>query len=235
MRIAIVEDDLAAQQQLKTYVLKYFEGREREAELSFFGDGDEIVEHYRADYDLIFLDIQMKRMDGMETAERIRRMDENVFLVFITNMANYAIRGYAVNALDFILKPVNYLMLQQLLTRVERMLSRQPRHSIALPTESGITRMDVSQIYYVETESHAVTISTEKGVFRLRKSMRNMEEMLSEFDFFRCNSCYLVNLAHVEQVENGTAIVAGQPLAISRPRYKAFMEALTRYIGGIKV
>ena len=64
--------------------------------------------------------------------------------------------------------------------------------------------------------------------------MRNMEEMLSEFDFFRCNSCYLVNLAHVEQVENGTAIVAGQPLAISRPRYKAFMEALTRYIGGIK-
>ena len=76
MRIAIVEDDLAARQQLKTYVLKYFKGREKEVELSVFCDGDEIVEPYRADYDLIFLDIQMKRMDGMETAERIRRMDE---------------------------------------------------------------------------------------------------------------------------------------------------------------
>ena len=75
MRIAIVEDDLAARQQLKTYVLKYFEGREKEVELSVFCDGDEIVESYRADYDLIFLDIQMKRMDGMETAERSRRMD----------------------------------------------------------------------------------------------------------------------------------------------------------------
>ena len=180
MRIAIVEDDLAARQQLKTYVLKYFEGREKEVELSVFCDGDEIVESYRADYDLIFLDIQMKRMDGMETAERIRQMDENVFLVFITNMANYAIRGYSVHALDFILKPVNYLMLQQLLSRVEHMLSRQPRRCIPLPTESGIIRMDVSQIYYVETESHAVTIETEKGAFRLRQSMRSMEEMLRE-------------------------------------------------------
>lgn len=234
MRIAIVEDDPAARQQLKTYVLKYFEGREKEVELSVFCDGDEIVESYRADYDLIFLDIQMKRMDGMETAERIRRMDENVFLVFITNMANYAIRGYSVHALDFILKPVNYLMLQQLLTRVEHMLSRQPRRCIPLPTESGIIRMDVSQIYYVETESHAVTIETEKGAFRLRQSMRSMEEMLREYDFFRCNSCYLVNLAHVEQIADGTALVAGHPLAISRPRHKAFMEALTRYIGGMK-
>ena len=234
MRIAIVEDDLSAQQQLKAYVLKYFEGREKEAELSFFNDGDEILEHYRTDYDLIFLDIQMKRMDGMETAERIRKIDENVLLVFITNMSNYAIRGYAVNALDFLLKPVNYLMLQQLLTRVEHLLQRQPRRSIALPTENGLIRVDVSQIYYVETEGHAVTVFTEKGSFRLRKSMRSMEEMLNEYDFFRCNSCYLVNLAHVEQVENGTALVAGQPLAISRPRYKAFMEALTQYIGGIK-
>ena len=94
--------------------------------------------------------------------------------------------------------------------------------------------MDVSQIYYVETESHAVTIETEKGAFRLRQSMRSMEEMLREYDFFRCNSCYLVNLAHVEQVADGTALVAGHPLAISRPRHKAFMEALTRYIGGMK-
>ncbi len=212
MRLAIVEDDDKVRQQLQTYVLQYFQGRENDVEIRLFADGDEILEDYAADYDLIFLDIQMKRLDGLATAERIRERDEDVYLVFITNLANYAIRGYAVHALDFILKPVNFLMLRQVLTR-----------------------LDVSQITYVETDGHAVSIYTEKGVYRLRQSMRGMEELLGKYGFFRCNSCYLVNLRHVERVENGGAIVAGQALTISRPRHKAFMEALTKYLGGAKV
>ena len=113
MRLAIVEDDDKVRQQLQTYVLQYFQGRENDVEIRLFADGDEILEDYAADYDLIFLDIQMKRLDGLATAERIRERDEDVYLVFITNLANYAIRGYAVHALDFILKPVNFLMLRQ--------------------------------------------------------------------------------------------------------------------------
>ena len=119
MRLAIVEDDDKVRQQLQTYVLQYFQGRENDVDIRLFADGDEILEDYAADYDLIFLDIQMKRLDGLATAERIRERDEDVYLVFITNLANYAIRGYAVHALDFILKPVNFLMLRQVLISVE--------------------------------------------------------------------------------------------------------------------
>ena len=121
MRLAIVEDDDKVRQQLQTYVLQYFQGRENDVDIHLFADGDEILEDYAADYDLIFLDIQMKRLDGLATAERIRERDEDVYLVFITNLANYAIRGYAVHALDFILKPVNFLMLRQVLMSVERL------------------------------------------------------------------------------------------------------------------
>ena len=220
MRLAIVEDDDKVRQQLQTYVLQYFQGRENDVEIRLFADGDEILEDYAADYDLIFLDIQMKRLDG---------------LAFITNLANYAIRGYAVHALDFILKPVNFLMLRQVLMSVERLLDQKPKRYITLPTDTGLTRLDVSQITYVETDGHAVSIYTEKGVYRLRQSMRGMEELLGKYGFFRCNSCYLVNLRHVERVENGGAIVGGQALTISRPRHKAFMEALTKYLGGAKV
>ncbi len=235
MRLAIVEDDDKVRQQLQTYVLQYFQGRENDVGIRLFADGDEILEDYAADYDLIFLDIQMKRLDGLATAERIRERDEDVYLVFITNLANYAIRGYAVHALDFILKPVNFLMLRQVLMSVERLLDQKPKRYITLPTDTGLTRLDVSQITYVETDGHAVSIYTEKGAYRLRQSMRGMEEMLGKYGFFRCNSCYLVNLRHVERVENGGAIVGGQPLSISRPRHKAFMEALTKYLGGAKV
>lgn len=80
-----------------------------------------------------------------------------------------------------------------------------------------------------------MSIYTEKGAYRLRQSMRGMEELLGKYGFFRCNSCYLVNLRHVERVENGGAIVGGRALTISRPRHKAFMEALTKYLGGAKV
>ena len=234
MRIAIVEDDLIMSETLKQYVLQYFEGREHQCRITQFSDGDEILENYKADFDLIFLDIQMQRVDGIRTAECIRRLDENVYLIFITNMANYAIKGYSVNALDFVLKPVNYLMLKALLQRVEQLLATKARKYITLPTERGMVRLEASQIHYVETENHAVQVHTEKGLWRLRESMRSMESLLAEHSFFRCNSCYLINLAHVEQVDGSVVVVAGSRLTISRPRHKAFMAALTKYIGGIK-
>lgn len=234
MRIAIVEDDLPMSDQLREYVLQYFAGREHQCRITLFSDGDEILENYQADFDLVFLDIQMKRLDGLTTAQRIRELDDNVYLIFITNLANYAIKGYGVNALDFVLKPVNYLMLRQLLMRVEHLLLTKTRQFLTLPTEKGLTRLDASQIYYVETGNHAVQVYTAKGTWRLRESMHAMETLLTEHGFFRCNSCYLVNLAHVEQVEGSVAVVAGSRLTISRPRHKAFMAALTKYIGGIK-
>lgn len=114
-------------------------------------------------------------------------------------------------------------------------MTRSRNATSPCPTDTGLTRLDVNQITYVETDGHAVSIYTEKGVYRLRQSMRGMEELLGKYGFFRCNSCYLVNLRHVERVENGGAIVGGQALTISRPRHKAFMEALTKYLGGAKV
>ena len=92
-----------------------------------FSDGDEILDDFRADYDLILL-------DGLETAEKIRELDRNVYLVFVTNLANYAIRGYSVQAFDFVLKPVNYMMLKQLLQRIDKLVSsRQQAFCLSVP------------------------------------------------------------------------------------------------------
>lgn len=234
MRIAVVEDDEAVRKQLAAYIDRYFEGNKQRYRLSMFNDGDEILENYTASYDLILLDIQMKRLDGMETARRLRELDENVYLIFVTNLANYAIKGYSVNALDFVLKPVNYLMLKTLLVRVEKKLNVLASSYITLPTEKGMARVDVREITYVETSNHLSVVHTDRGDYTLRESMKNIEEMLKNQPFFRCNNCYLVNLSRVEGVEKNEVSVAGINLAISRPRYKAFMDALARYIGGVK-
>lgn len=233
VHIAIVEDELAVQQLLQEYIQRYSKESGESFEVSVFSDGDEIVHNYQAKYDIIFLDIQMRRLNGMEAAEQIRAMDENVTLIFITNMANFAIRGYAVGALDFVLKPVPYFAFSQQLQKAVKQLQKNAKNYISLPVESGIVRLDIAKIYYIESYGHRLLFHTEKGDFTLNETMKNMEERLSPFRFFRCNNCYLVNLAHVESVQQNIVTVAGHALQISRPKKKAFMDTLASYIGGV--
>ena len=111
IRVAIVEDEAAVRDQLMGYVQRYMRQYNAQIEVTMFTDGVEILEGYRPVYDIIFLDVEMQHLDGMETASRIRALDSDVLLIFITNMAQYAIKGYEVDALDYVLKPVSYLSL----------------------------------------------------------------------------------------------------------------------------
>ena len=125
IRVAVVEDDAEVQGVLQEYVRRYTRQYGTEFEVTVFADGVDILEDYRAVYDIIFLDVEMKHLDGMTTAERIRQMDADVILIFITNMAQYAIRGYSVGALDYVLKPVPYFAFSQQLRKVEEQLRRR--------------------------------------------------------------------------------------------------------------
>jgi len=232
LRIAIVEDEVQMQLLLKRYILRYFADRKEQCRIVVFSDGEEILHNYTANYDVIFLDIQMEYRDGLQTARDLRQLDDNVYLIFVTNLAEFAIKGYSVNALDFVLKPINYLMLQRLLERVEKLLDSREKKTILLPADDGLARVDISQIYYIETSNKGLTVFAESGDFHVRETMKNMESTLADYHFFRCNSCYLINLAYVSQVKRNIVVIASQELTISRPRHKAFLEALTKYVGG---
>ena len=109
-RIAIVEDENKDSDLLENYIARYFseEASENRYQVTVFNNAGVFVEHYRADFDLILLDIQMPGMNGMDAAAALRKKDSSVLLVFVTNMAQYAVKGYDVNAAGFILKPVSY-------------------------------------------------------------------------------------------------------------------------------
>lgn len=232
IKIAIVEDEAAVRDQLTDYVRRYTRQYGTEFEVTCFTDGDEILENYRPAFDIIFLDVEMKHLDGMETARRIRERDGGVLIVFITNMAQYAIRGYAVGALDYVLKPVPYFAFSQQLQKVEEQLRRRTRHYLAVPVEGGLRRLDTSRIYYIESEGHRVHFYTEEGDFAAPGALKALEEKLADRPFARCNSGYLVNLAQVRGVQQSEVQVGPHTLQISRPRRKAFLAALADYIGG---
>ncbi len=233
VRIAIVEDEDLYVEQLRQYLNQYQEENGEVFEIMVFSDGDQIVENYRGDFDIIFLDVQMPFMDGMTAAEHIRKLDENVVLIFITNMAQYAIRGYSVNALDFILKPITYFPFSQKLKRTLEVLKKREKKYVTLKVDGGVAKLALNQIYYVESMKHRVIVHGESSEYSLVGTMKDMEERLLGENFFRCNNCYLVNLTQVERVIGTEVIVGGQSLQISRPKRKAFMAALTNYMGGI--
>lgn len=232
IRVAIVEDEAAVRDQLMGYVQRYMRQYDAQIEVTMFTDGVEILEEYRPVYDIIFLDVEMQHLDGMETASRIRALDSDVLLIFITNMAQYAIKGYAVGALDYVLKPVPYFAFSQQLQKAAGQLARRARRYLAVPVDGGMRRLDEASVYYIESEGHRIHFYTEDGDFSAPGALKAWEEKLEPHGFARCNSGYLVNLAHVSSVQMNTVQVGPHQLQVSRPRRKAFLEALADYIGG---
>ena len=161
-----------------------------------------------------------------------RERDGGVLIVFITNMAQYAIRGYAVGALDYVLKPVPYFAFSQQLQKALGQLEKRERHYLAVAVDGGMRRLDAAEIYYLESEGHKVHFYTEKEDFVVPGTLKNYEEKLVGRAFARCNSGYLVNLAQVSGVQQDMVQVGPYTLQISRPRRKAFMAGLADYIGG---
>jgi DNA-binding LytR/AlgR family response regulator len=231
-RIAIVEDNQQSAELLKNYLARFSREKNQEFLIYHFSDGDEITSDYVANYDIIFLDIEMKRLDGMKAAQRIREFDSDVIIIFITNMAQYAISGYSVGALSFLLKPLPYFAFSQELSKSIERLEKRKQKSILIPTEKGFIKINTLEILYIESFRHDLKIYTLSGLREVRGTLKKMEEVLHDMHFFRCNNGYLVNLAYVSSVIDEDAYVGKYRLKISRPRKKSFMEALTQYIGG---
>ena len=145
--IAIVEDEDSYAEQLKDYINEYQKELGQRFKTIRFSDGDEIVEKYTGEYDIILMDIQMRFMDGMSAAEEIRKLDSEVVIMFITNMTNYAIRGYAVDAMDYVLKPVSYFAFSKKLERAIERLSKKAGHPVTINTSEGLVRLDASKIF----------------------------------------------------------------------------------------
>lgn len=233
IRVAIVEDDTLYADQLKQYLKQYEKEKGEAMEITAFTDGDQIAYKYHSQFDIILMDIEMKFVDGMTAAEEIRRIDSEVVIIFITNMAQYAIRGYAVDALDYVLKPISYFAFSQRLARAISRMKKRENQIIMVNIKDGTVRINVANIYYIESQGHTLILHTILGDYETVGTMKKMEEKLEGMNFSRGNNGYLINLRHVDSVQDGCAIVNGESLVISRARKKGFMEDLTKYWGDV--
>lgn len=231
LKIAIVDDDNACLEQEAAYTARYAKEKQLQIETSIFHSGMELMKQLSNRFDIIFLDIEMDGMDGIETAREIRKAGSDAVIVFITNMAQYAINGYEVGALDYVLKPVTYYSFSVRMDRaVLRVDKREPKE-LLLNLQDGVRRLRTDEIHYVEVQNRLLQYHTEHGIFQVRGTLQAAEAQLKSEHFVRCNHWYLVNLKYVSEIRKNLVVVAGNELEISRRNKTAFLSALTDYMG----
>lgn len=232
VRIGIAEDEQVSIDQLQEYLGRYMRETGETFKVTVFRDGMELAYDYQPVYDILLLDVNMPNLDGISTAKQIRKWDKDVIILFITNMAQYAINGYSVRARSYILKPINYYGFFLELQEAISSLKQRQVNALLLTTEDGLVKMPVGKVSFVESQKHDLLIHSVDGVIRICSSMKQIEERLTGCFFARSSVSYLVNLAHVSGIFGDQVQVDGRQIPISRQKRKEFVAALTAYIGG---
>lgn len=232
INICIVEDEVQQADLLKNYIEKYGTARNQQFNITHLLDGIDLVDDYKSQFDIILLDIQMKHLDGMAAAEKIRKVDADVIIIFITSTVQYAVQGYAVDALGYVLKPVPYTQFEQLFDKaITRVQAKQQHVYVKVNVDDKQLKLDCDTIIFIESQRNNVIIHCEDMDYTTAGPLKRFDEMLESHGFSKCHNAYLINLSFVEAVQKEEVILThGINLPISRARKKEFMAALTEDI-----
>ena len=201
LHIAVCDDEESFVQNLKEQLMRYAQECAQQIRVTVFYDGSELVNGYDPSIDLVFLDIQMNQMDGLAAAERIRQMDGEVGIIFLTTLTRYALEGYKYQATNYIIKPMKYARLK---AEMDRWMQRRPAKespSLVVVNDSGRYRVLLKELKYVETFNRNLLLHTEKESILCYRSMKEMERELAGSGFVRCHTSYIVNLFFCEGCE----------------------------------
>lgn len=231
LRVAIVEDEQMAARDLENCLNRYARERGFSCAVEYFCNGKLFLEQYTPRYDLIFMDIRMPEVDGMSAARRLRELDSVTTLVFVTSMVQYAVKGYEVEALDFIVKPVRYSSFEMKMRRILQAVEMKKGREVLLNVGGTVRVLPSASIYYVEVMDHDLTYHTDQGDFTVRGKLSAVEQQLPGEAFFRCSTSYLINLQHVRRLTGDVVQVGEWELRVSRGKKKELLAALAAFLG----
>ncbi len=229
LRIAIVEDEEIIALTIKNYLKDFFMSIHVEFSCTHFDNAIKFLDRYAFDFDLIFMDINLPTLDGMSAVRELRKKDSEVKVIFVTSLAQYVIKGYEVNAFDFMLKPVNYYSFAIKLKRFMETYEQKENY-IFVRVKNELVKINVSDIKYFEVINHKLIIHTTTQNYEIYDNLNKYLNMLSKDSFALCNRCYLVNLKYVNKVNKEFVLVGNDSLLVSRRKYNDFIDALNKYL-----
>lgn len=230
-KVLILEDNLEASNTLQEFFKQYGNEHKIKFQVETYSTAKGFIDNYTKS-DLVLIDIELPDGNGFNVTKNLREIDKEVMIIFVTNMAQYAVKGYEVEAFDFVVKPVNYY---QLSIKMDRALVKlasihQSREkTIYLKTTKEIIAIKEADIMYVEVINHSLIYHTARGNYEVYGTMSKASKELSSNHFEFCNRCYLVNLSYVRSVKGYECQVGNDKIAISHLKKKTFLEKLSNY------
>lgn len=233
-RAIIVEDDQGAADALRAHLSRFGNEARVEFSVEVLSSALELLET-RHPCDIYFLDIGLPGVNGMEAAQIIRQTDEVTPIVFVTDLAQYAVRGYSVDALDFMVKPVGYQDFALRMRRALRVMARNDGARVTLPTATGLRVVALRDVVFVEIIKHDLYwhVAGVAEPLRMRGSLKALEEELPQDRFCRIAAGYIVNMGHIKAASGSEVVMSdGTRLAVSRSRKAEALAAFSRFAGG---
>ena len=233
INIGICEDELHYRVNIKdmlgdilsTYSINY--------KIYEFSSGEELLSNYPKDLDILIMDIQMKIINGMDTARKIREFDQNLEIIFMTSFSEFMQEGYEVKAYRYILKPISERKISRNILPCINEIMKKKNNYLTINVKNYVDRIKIDSIVYIETDRPNILIYTNDNKYTTKMSISKIDKILREHGFFRCHNSYIVNLKLVESMNSNTLKIGEKYIPISKYRVNELKLALTNILGDI--
>lgn len=231
--IGICDEEPAVRILLNRYIEKLKDDLDEPVQLLSYSSGEKLLRNYQLEIDLLFLEIPFKELNGIEIAKRLRKLDQNVRIIILTTRMNHVLEAYEADASGYLLKPLSYYRFYKEVSNVLAEKSSIWGHHLVEKNNSGIYKIYLKSIKYIETSDRRTIIHTEDGDIISQKQLKEHELRLPEKVFVRCHTSYIVNLGYFHSLEgNDIRLITGEKIPVSRNRKAAVTQWVMEYLEG---
>ncbi len=233
INIGVCDDESIHRNKIKEILVDLLDTYNMDYKIYEYDSGENLLSDYPSDLDILIMDIQMKSINGMDTARKIRENDDNVEIIFMTSFSEFMQEGYEVKAYRYLLKPINENKIIKHITPCIKDIMKKRSNHLTISTKNNIERIKIDSILYIETSRPNILIYTNDNMYSAKMSISKIDKMLKEYGFFRCHTSYLINLKKVEYMDGKDVTINQNKIPVSKHRLKALRLAITNTLGDI--
>jgi len=236
MKIAICEDEEYQRDIIEGYILNH-ESQYPGITITAYKSGEELLDAYRQgeQYDFLFMDIQMKEIDGIKTAQEIKKHNRHLIIFFITGYTKYVSAAFSLNAFQFLIKPVRQDLFDREFERAIRKYHREHQKYV-INNKTGTISLEIKDVMYLESSNHQIIVHTEDNEYIKTNTMNDEEKRLTPYGFVRTHQSFMVNMAYITEITEGDAVLNdGRLVMVSARKRTEVLNCFNQFLAGYSV